>query len=105
MARTAAQLASVCSCCTHAAAATANVPACTKFFMQDVEGTTDPSAPADVLSGGAAALAAAAKTPGRHKTGSSPLTVKGAMPGVKKLDELQIRGVWEQHAKFGWQVR
>jgi hypothetical protein len=77
-----------------------------------LEGSTDPSAGPALVAAGAAALAAAS---GSSKGSSSKnrfsrsaqaglLAVKGKGLGLRAGAEVALRGSWEQHETYGWQI-
>jgi hypothetical protein len=87
-------------------------------WLQVLEGATGPLAgPALVAAGNAALAAASGSSSSRASKGSSGsrasrakagqgslLAVKGVGLGLRPGCEVQLRGSWEQHETYGWQI-
>jgi hypothetical protein len=85
------------------------------LLLQVLEGSTDPSAGPALVAAGNTVLAAAsisssssskAKGKGGSRKGSPQgLAVKGSGLGLRAGVEVQLRGTWEQHETYGWQIK
>lgn len=91
------------------------------WWLQVLEGSTDPSAGPAIVAAGNAALAAASGSSGKGSSKTAKagnknkakakagqgqgLCVKGSLLGLRVGAEVTLTGSWQQHETYGWQIK